>query len=1062
MKNQLISYKKYIYNALLIVILGSSKIGYAQNAIDKDQAPDQNQEWKNYRIFQVNAEQPRASFVAYRSVNEALNHSYFPTENYQLLSGKWRFMWSQNPAQRPKDFYKNDYNLSGWKDIPVPSDWQMQGYDEPYYTNSSYPFSAMFPGVPEIFNPVGSYKRSFTVSRAWAGQQIMLHFKGVNSAFYVWINGKKVGYSEDSKTPAEFNITKYVKPGENNIAVEVYRWNAGSWLEDQDMWRFSGIERDVYLYALPSTSVWDYKLTAGLTDHYQNGIFDLTLALKSFSTENVNGEVKVELLNKSNHHVIYSAIKKWFSQKGEIAPVRFNNKIINPLKWSAEKPDLYETLITLLNSKGQTIQVVSQNTGFRSIESKDGRFLVNGKPVYIKGVTRHEHDPVTGHVVSPGSMLTDIRLMKEFNINAVRCSHYPDDPRFYDLCDQYGLYVIDEVNIESHGLGKYIGKGYGYNMRTPTADSASWYPAHLDRTRRMFERDKNHPSIIIWSLGNEAGMGENFHKTYAWLKEHDQTRLVQYEQEWTGPYTDVVAPMYHTLKDLITYSRSADNRPLIMCEYAHAMNNSVGNLQDYWNVIETHPKLQGGFIWEWVDQGLLKTAADGKQFYGFGGDFSPQGTPSDGLFCIKGLVFPDRKPKPSLFEVKKVYQSIRFKPENLKKGSFWIKNAYYFTDISDFNIQWNIKEDGKPVSNGSLNIVGGLAPGDSTLVTVPVKDISVRAGAEYYIVFEAALKSDNNLLKKGHIVAAEQMKLTIGAPLPKAAMRSAALSITDFGSKCLVTGEGFTYTFDKKTGALTSMMFKGHNLLRDGLYPDFWRVPTSNDNGSKVPGRLAIWKDVQSGRKLTAFNAAQVDTGTIQIHTTSIIAPGNSDFDIAYTITADGSIHVEVVFKKNDTKAPELLRFGMRMRLPGEYQNMSWYGRGPFESYWDRKTAAFVDLYQGKVKDQYTPYVSPQENGNKTDVRWSSWLNNAGWGLMVKGDSLINISAHNYLQQDLENATHSNEVPVKDLVEVHIDLQQMGVGGDTSWGAYTHDQYRLLANSYSFGFTIAPVDHKWK
>ena len=1013
--------------------------------------------WKDYKIFQVNAEQPHASFMVYNTKEEALKRGYLPSPSYQLLSGDWLFKWSRNPSERPVDFYKPDFNTSGWKTIPVPADWQLQGYDEAYYTNISYPFTAKFPGVPEAFNPVGSYKRTFKISTAWQGQQIFLHFKGVNSAFYVWVNGKKVGYSEDSKTPAEFNVTDYVKPGTNEVAVEVYRWNAGSWLEDQDMWRFSGIERDVYLYALPKVSLWDYRLQAGLTDDYKNGLFTLNLALRNFGSQQLPGKVTIELMSRANHAVVYTETKSFKTANDSITPISFSAKINNPLQWSAEKPNLYDAVIQLQDESGKLIQVVAQPVGFRSIESKDGNLLINGKRVYIKGVTRHEHDPITGHVVSMAGMLTDVRLMKENNINAVRCSHYPDDPRFYDLCDEYGLYVIDEADIESHGLGKYIGKGYGYNMRTPTADSASWYPAHLDRTRRMYGRDKNHPSIIIWSLGNEAGIGPNFHKTYQWLKDNDQTRLVQYEQEWTGPYTDVVAPMYHTLGDLIAYSNTPDKRPLIMVEYAHAMNNSVGNLQDYWDVIENHPKLQGGFIWEWVDQGLLKTSPDGQQFWGYGGDFSPAGTPSDGLFCIKGIVFPDRKPKPSLFEVKKVYQNIKFRADDVP-GSFWIRNAYFFTNLSDFSFAYTIKGNGKLVSAGPLVFPQkGVAPGDSLKISVNEKNFVPQPGTEYFIVFTATLKQPAGLLLAGHVVAASQIKLPFDVP-DKDLLATGTAVLTQDDSKCVIDGKNFAYTFNKKSGALITMMYKGHNLLQDGLYPDFWRVPTSNDIGSGVPQRLAVWKEVQSGRKITSFKAEQLPGGDIQISTSSTLKAADSKFDVVYNISGNGAIHVGVSFVKTDSTAPELIRLGMAIVLPGQYQNMGWFGRGPFESYWDRKTAAFVDLYNGKVKDQYTPYVSPQENGNKTDVRWASWVNSAGMGLMVRGDSLINISAHHYRQQDLEKAMHTNEVPVKDIVEVHIDLQQMGVGGDNSWGAYTHDQYRLLGNTYAYGFTLTPVE----
>ncbi len=1039
--------KTYFIILILVSIIGLNVV-FGQD----------NQEWKNYKIFQVNAEQPHASFTSYKTKDEALKQAYLPVSGYQLLSGNWLFKWSRNPSERPVNFFRKDFDTHDWKTMPVPADWQLHGYDEAYYTNISYPFSATFPGVPEVFNPVGSYKRTFFLNSEFSGQRIFLHFKGVNSAFYVWINGKKVGYSEDSKTPAEFDITNDVKPGQNDIAVEVYRWNAGSWLEDQDMWRFSGIERDVFLYALPQTSVWDYKVNANLTDDYKNGVFNLKLMLRNFEENHPAGKVKIELVEPTNNSVVFSDTKSWAVGKDTTLSLDFAAAVDNPLKWSAEKPNLYNLFIQLQDAGGKVQQVILQHVGFRRVEIKNSQLLVNGQAIYIKGVTRHEHDPVTGHVVTFESMLKDVRLMKEYNINAVRCSHYPDDPRFYDLCDEYGLYVIDEADIESHGLGKYIGKGYGYNMHTPTADSPSWYLPHLDRTRRMFERDKNHPAIVIWSLGNEAGIGPNFHKTYQWLKAHDQTRMVQYEQEWTGPYTDIVAPMYHTLGDLVSYSKSEDKRPLIMIEYAHAMNNSVGNLQDYWDVIENHPKLQGGFIWEWVDQGMLKTAPDGKKFYGFGGDLSPVGAPSDGVFSIKGLVFPDRSPKPSLFEVKKVYQNIKFKGADAAKGQFWIKNNYFFTNLSDFNISWTIKGNGNLVGKGNVSLPQGLPPGDSAHITIPVSNLAIQPGTEYFIEFKAALKSPDGLLSIGHIAAAEQIKLPFSSPLSKSpVVGNETVTFIQDASKCIVTGKGFCYTFNKNSGALQTMMCQGHNLLQDGLYPDFWRVPTSNDNGSKVPVRLAIWRDVQSERAVTLFDVKQLNAGEIQLTINSTLKSGSSVFGTIYNITADGRIHVGVSFRKGDKRAPELIRFGMRVTMPGEYENMSWYGRGPFESYWDRKTAAFVDIYRGKVSDQYTPYISPQENGNKTDVRWSSWLNNSGSGLMIKADSLVNISAHNYQQSDLEKATHTNEVPVKDIVEIHVDLQQMGVGGDTSWGAYTHDQYRLLADEYTYGFTLQPV-----
>jgi len=1015
-------------------------------------------EWNNVNVFQVNNVAPRASFMTYGIREQAMKYTYLPTDNFQLLNGNWSFKWSYNPSQRPVDFYNENFDISNWKLITVPSDWQMQGFDEAYYTNTAYPFNAKFPNAPEQFNPVGSYKRKFNVGSEWNGKRIILHFKGVNSAFYVWVNGKKVGYHEDSKTPGEFDVTTFVREGQNDLAVEVYRWCDGSWVEDQDMWRLSGIERDVYINALPNVTVWDYKLVSGLMNNYKDGRLSANITLKNFNETKQTGKLKIELLSRVNGEVVLSEIKPFELDKNSSATIEFKSILKKALQWSAERPTLYDLLIELEDENGKADQYVSQRVGFRTVEIKDKQLLVNGKRIYIKGVNRHEHNPVTGHAMTYEMMLHDITLFKEYNINAVRTSHYPNDPLFYDLCDEYGIYVVDEANIEAHGLGKYLGKGYGYNMQTPTGDSAVWLPVHLQRTRCLVERDRNHPSVVIWSLGNEAGLGENFHKTYQWVKNNDPSRPVQYEQEWTGKYTDIVCPMYHTFNDLKAFAKSGDNRPLIMIEYAHAMNNGVGNLQDYWDIIESYPQLQGGFIWEWADQTLKINTPDGKSYWGYGGDVSPVTTPSEGVSCISGIVSSDRTLRPAVFEVKKVYQNIKFKAVDLAKGEIQIKNANFFTNLSEYQLDWEVKGNGKSFSKGIINLKKGLNPGESTIVKIPVNQIKLEAGVEYFVQISAKMIKNENLLKIGHVVASEQFKLPIG--IPAITVKSTVkekITFTKSWDYLTVYGNEFYYKFNVKTGNLQTMTYKAQTLLTDALQPEFWRAPTSKDRGSKTKERLSIWKNVQSVREISVFDVQQISDDTLKISTKSKLKSADSNLQITYLISVDGSIHVSMSFLKGDAKAVELPRFGMKFIMPSRYENMEWFGRGPFESYWDRKTAAFVDLYRGKVSDQFVPYSVPQENGNKTDVRWASWTTEKGYGLMITADSLVNVSARHCYQDDLENNTHLNEIPVRNITEVHIDLQQMGLGADQSWGDYPHDEYRLLKNIYHYGFVIHPI-----
>ena len=698
--------------------------------------------------------------------------------------------------------------------------------------------------------------------------------------------------------------------------------------------------------------------------------------------------------------------------------------------------------------------------GFRTSEVKDGQFRVNGKPVLIKGVNRHEHSDTKGHVLSRDDMIRDIKLMKQFNINAVRCSHYPDDPYWYALCDEYGLYVVDEANIEAHGLGRYLGGEYGYNMSSPVAQQADWLESILFRVRNMVERDKNHPSVVIWSLGNESGKGENFAKAYHWAKDRDPSRPVQYEQAWRDDDTDIVAPMYHLIGQLEDFTRQNDPRPLIMCEYTHSMNNSTGNLQDYWDVIEAHPQLQGGFIWDWVDQGLLKYDLKGQAYWAFGGDFGPAGAPSDGTFCINGVVFPDRTPKPGLWEVKKVYQNVKFKADNLNKGLFTIDNQFWFTDLADFDVDYTIAGLDQTVAKGDIDLPEGLAPQTSKQVTIPLSAVKPEPGVEYFLNFQVTTKQATPMLTAGHIIAAEQFKLPIfQAPSRPAEIGDRQdLTVKQTYEGIAVHGQDFTIIFADKTGDLHDYVYRGISLMKQNLMPNFWRIPTDNDRGNHMPERCAPWKDIAGRRQIQSVNITEESPDKVTIMVTSKLATGEAEYINTYTVRRDASVAVKAAISIQADNTPELPRFGMKLALSGRFKRITWLGRGPQESYWDRKTGAFVGLYSGWISEQYTPYISPQENGNKTDVRWAVLEDDQGLGLLVVGRPLLEVNAHHYLEDDFDaRVRHTIDVPFQNLTELCIDLHQQGVGGDNSWGNPVHDQYTLSDKHYEYNFVIKPV-----
>jgi beta-galactosidase len=1044
---------KNVYLIVFLLLVALSVLGQSTSKND----------WENPAVFSVNTIKPQSLIVPFESLENARTYDFSNTPYYQLLNGLWKFNWSRNTHKRPVDFYKTDYDVSSWNTIKVPTDWQMEGYGDPIYVNVKYPFKVDLPNIPDQYNPVGSYKRNFTISKKWNGREIILHLGAVNSAFYVWVNGEKVGYSQDSKTPAEFNITQYLKKGDNSIALEVYRWSDGSYLESQDMWRLSGIERDVFLYAKPKIHVEDVFVKAGLDKRYKNGVLDIALNVKNASTEASEIKVRITLLDRNTGEKTCQLKDSKTLLINEEHQFNFIKKIKKPKKWSAEKPNLYDLTIELLDESDSVLEIFSKRIGFRTSEVKNGQFLINGQYVLIKGVNRHEHSAKNGHVISDEEMLQDILLMKQFNINAVRSSHYPNDPKWYNLCDEYGLYVVDEVNIEAHGLNTKWNGDYGYRFNTYTSNAAEWKAAHVNRTLRMFENNKNHPSIVIWSLGNEAGFGDNFKHTYNLIKSLDASRPVQYEQAWLDPYTDIVAPMYHKIADLEKFVKLNDERPLIMCEYSHAMGNSNGNLVDYWHTIKKHTSLQGGFIWDWVDQGLEKKTITGEKYWGYGGDFGPQDVPSDEDFCLNGLVFPDRKPKPALWELKKVYQNINFEAVDLTKGKIRINNEYNFTSLNELNLFWEIKSDGKIIKSAKINLEKEVLPENSIEITIPefTKYLTKSDGIEYFLNLVAKAKVVSEIYPKNYKVASEQFLVPFSSPvLSKDSSDLNSVSYKKTENDLCIEGADFSVVFDTKSGNMKEYIYQEKSMLKKPLSLDFWRIPTSNDKGNKMGKRLSMWKNIEEKKTLESFKFEKRNDQSLKIETVSKITKTNSIVHMNYIVFGNGVIKVDFDLEINNTGHSELPRVGLSLAIPSAYDNMSWFGRGPQENYWDRKTGAQIDLYSGKVIDQYVPYVVPQENGNKTDVRWAAFRDNLGAGFMFIGDIPLNIAAYPYEQNKITGLRNAVDVSFQDLIEVHIDYQQMGIGGDNSWGDHTMEKYKLLEKKYQYSFRIKPLSAK--
>lgn len=1026
---------------------------------------------QNHEVFAVNKEAPHPLLFPFDNEQQAILSKKEDSAWYQSLNGFWKFNWVRSPQDKPVDFHLPAYDDQDWTDFPVPANWEVHGYGYPIYLDEKYPFDTQWPNVSEEYNPVGSYRREFSIPEDWMEREIILHFGAVKSALYVWVNGQQVGFSQGSKTPAEFNITDYVQAGENTLAIQIYRWSDASYIESQDMLRLSGIEREVYMYAVPQVHIRDLFSRVESTEESEDWRWKVDVNLERTRGQLLDRQLRLKLLDENQQPIMEESKTVKATIQERKANVQFD--IPNLLerhqvkKWSAEAPNLYTLLLIHEDMDGRQREVVSKRIGFRVVEIKNGQLLVNGQPIYIRGVDRHETHPHTGHVIDRELMLQDIRLMKQHNINAVRSAHYPNHPDWYALCDEYGLYVIDEANIESHPLAN--------SEETQIGNEMSWLPAHLDRTQRMFHRDKNHPSIIIWSLGNEAGHGKVFEQTYQWLKDNDGTRPVQYEPAEKASYTDIYCPMYPPVERLVNYAKTDPDRPAIMIEYCHAMGNSVGNLQDYWDQIEQYPSLQGGFIWDWVDQSLEYTNEDGIKYLAYGHDYHPD-LPTDGNFLNNGLVDPYRNPHPHLYEVKKVYEPVKFEAVDAVNGQFRLVNKRFFNSTSDLNIHWDIRINGRVLMEGSIDI-DPVAPQRQQTFTIDLSDLDLQWHAEYIVKLSAVQAVDDPMLPLGHEVAWEQFSITDYRPMVVVPLNPPqALDISAMDGTFRVSGKDFQIKIDARRGEILEYVYRGEKMLETGPKPNFWRPPTDNDLGNGMHEWASIWKETSMRSGLQLMTKPEMTDGgqvtwLVDHHLSSAV---QVEFSTTYTIFPTGILKVEHAFEPANLDLPKMPRWGMKWELPGDFVFMNWYGRGPHETYWDRKTSGEVGLWKGTIWDQLHRYSRPQETGNKTDVRWMklSARNGKAW-TVIADEELLSSSAWHLTSEDLGfqagakgAASASGLVPVtskrgaelfqRPLTIWNIDYRQMGLGGDTSWGRQVHDEYTLPVQAYEYRYWLVP------
>ena len=1004
------------------------------------------QEWQNPDINAVNRLPMHTHYFAYENDEAASKGNKEQSALFMSLNGTWKFNWVKDADSRPTDFWKTSFNDKGWDNLQVPAVWELNGYGDPIYVNVGYAWRNQFtnnpPQVPVENNHVGSYRREIVVPAQWKGKEIIAHFGSVTSNMYLWVNGRFVGYSEDSKLEAEFDLTPYLKPGQKNlIALQVFRWCDGTYLEDQDFFRYCGVGRDCYLYARSKKRIEDIRVTTDLDAQYRNGSLTVELKLKG------QAPVQLTLVDAQGKTVAETTAKNTGITKLDVE---------NPHKWSAETPYLY----TLKASMAGSEEVIPVAVGFRKIELKNSQILVNGKAVLFKGADRHELDPDGGYVVSPERMLQDIRIMKEYNLNAVRTCHYPDDNLWYDLCDRYGIYVVAEANVESHGMG--------YDDKT-LAKNPDFLKAHLERNQRNVQRGFNHPSIIFWSLGNEAGYGPNFEECYKWIKQEDPSRACQFEQAGEKGATDIYCPMYCDYNGMENYGRRTDTtKPLIQCEYAHAMGNSQGGFKEYWDIIRKYPNLQGGFIWDFVDQSCRWKGEGGVEIYAYGGDFN-RFDASDNNFCDNGLVSPDRNPNPHMHEVGYFYQNIWTTPVDLKNGIVEVYNENFFRDLSAYALEWALVKNGRVERTGRVENLS-VAPQQKTRMKLDWG--SIDNDGEWLLNVTYRLKNREGLLSAGHIVAKNQLTLqpyqALKPELKNVPVNNQAVVVPEIVDNqrrfVIVKGENFVVEFNRRTGLLSKYQVNGLDFLQEGaaLTPNFWRAPTDNDMGAGLQRRYEAWKE--PGLSLKSLTKDTED-GMVVVHATYELKKVSAQLELTYRINNQGAIQVTQQMKADpNAEVSHMFRFGMQMAMPKSFDTIEYYGRGPIENYIDRNNSTDLGIYRQSVDEQFYSYIRPQETGNKTDIRWWKQLNAAGNGLLVVAEAPFSGSALHYTQESLDEGIqkdqrHSPEIQPADLTNLCIDKVQMGLGCITSWGTLPLEKYMLPYGDYSFTFTLTPVKH---